>query len=122
MLKRLMSWLTKGDRPPKPPLLEAGSKPPPPPPPRYSRVSEGSVAAAHAQVEAPRRRFRLIKGDGEDAAKREHPSAETEKEAGDSEPVVSLVFNDGSSERIAAGGPGGVRVRYLAENLLPPHD
>lgn len=121
MLKRLMQWLTKADRPPKPPLLEAGSKPPPPPPPRYSRVSEGSVAA-QAQVPAPRRRFRLIKGDGEDAAKREHPSSDAPAEPDVSEPVVRLVFNDGTSERIAAGDPGGVRVRYLAENLLPPQD
>jgi hypothetical protein len=57
------------------------------------------------------------------ASERVGPEAdrsETQEATGTDHPAVKLVFTDGSTSRLTASGPEGVRIRYLAENILPP--
>lgn len=133
MLKKLLCWITRGDRPARPALLQEGDRkramPPPPPPPPARPGAEHPPAAERPKVPTPKRRLRLVKGEGQDVTDAhvtdtsagpseqiEEPTAENAPE----EPKVKLVFSDGSSTRVATSDGTGVRIRYLAENILPP--
>lgn len=141
MIKRLWAWLTRIERSNRPPLLQgqdqATLKAPPPPPPR-AQVS--APQPTHKEVPKPPRGLRLIKGektgdvpiasqDGPEGglaapadgrAEIERDGAEVQEATGTDNPSVKLVFSDGSTSRLTASGPAGVRIRYLAENILPP--
>mgnify|MGYP000052915040 CR=1 FL=1 len=139
MIKRLWAWLIRTERSNRPPLLQGQERPrleaPPPPPP----LAKTPIAApSYQEVPKPPRGLRLIKGDktegeaidrdsGFDGGSGDVPSAQTEQAeaevqeaTGTDHPTVKLVFSDGSTSRLTASGPAGVRIRYLAENILPP--
>jgi hypothetical protein len=142
MIKRFLAWLTRIERSKRPPLLQgqehAQPKAPPPPPPPRAQVPASEQA--HEEVPRPPRGLRLIKGDrtedvamGSDAgpeqahdetsidpAEADREATATQEATGTDHPSVKLVFSDGSTSRLTASGPTGVRIRYLAENILPP--
>jgi hypothetical protein len=113
LLRRLFSRSA-----PASPQPQGALTPPPPPPPR--RIVSGDRSAPRE-----RRRLRLIHGGGA-TVPREDPAAVPEQVEPSSGPLdeaprpsVHLVFGDGSSEEVVESTPGGVRIRYLADNLLP---
>lgn len=119
---------------PTPPLLSRErhrSTPPPPPPPAGRSGPKAPVAKAPGK----RRRFRLIQGGGNDVETAETPEVAPSLDATETSsdevsvaaepttvPAIHLVFSDGSSAPVESATPSGVRIRYLADNLLPPED
>lgn len=128
MFKKIAHWFRRFTS--TPPLLErqengTASRPVPPPPPQGR---SGPPPPAPKEMQRKHRRLHVVQGGRTEKAGLLGATEGGTEPAGEDSPTkakdtsVKLVFSDGSSQAVGDSTPGGVRIRYLAQNLLDPDD